>query len=307
MNTVVPANLIKLVIMPRCHFLPALLMLPMVATFAATRVPLLELHACPRAPPMRALALSQRAPQRTPAAGGAVQQHNSRSSGLGAVALRRALRRLPSVLVGALIIPRLALASSAGGVTLSSGPLSQPQLVVIMIIWFFLFSMAALFAGAETAITTLWPWKVKQLAAEGGEDSPFAALEKDITKVLTTVLVGVTFCTIFQTALATDVAVGLFGKAGVGYATVAVTAVTLFFGEILPKSLAVAQAERFANFTLPLINVFSYLLTPLSAFTSFANDRLLSAFGVGSEDANVAVTMPELRMVRWPLMAPDGP
>ncbi|KOO22110.1 hemolysin-related protein [Chrysochromulina tobinii] len=282
--------------MPMCHF-PALLMLPMVATFAATRVPLLELHACPRAPPMRALALSQRAPQRTPAAGGAVQQHNSRSSGLGAVALRRALRRLPSVLVGALIIPRLALASSAGGVTLSSGPLSQPQLVVRMIIWFFLFSMAALFAGAETAITTLWPWKVKQLAAEGGEDSPFAALEKDITKVLTTVLVGVTFCTIFQTALATDVAVGLFGKAGVGYATVAVTAVTLFFGEILPKSLAVAQAERFANFTLPLINVFSYLLTPLSAFTSFANDRLLSAFGVGSEDANVAVTMPELRMV----------
>ena len=292
--------------MPLSHFLPPLLLLPMVATFAATRVPLLELHASPRAPPVRALALSQRAPQPTPAAGGAVQarQHNS---GLGAVALRRALRRLPSVLVGALILPRLALAASAGGVTLSSGPLSQPQLVVRMMIWFFLFSMAALFAGAETAITTLWPWKVKQLAAEGGEDSPFAALEKDITKVLTTVLVGVTFCTIFQTALATDVAVGLFGKAGVGYATVAVTAVTLFFGEILPKSLAVAQAERFANFTLPLINAFSYLLTPLSAFTSFANDRLLSAFGVGSEDANVAVTMPELRMVRWPLMAPDGP
>ena len=176
MNTVVPANLIKLVIMPRCHILPALLMLPMVATFAATRVPLLELHACPRAPPMRALALSQRAPQRTPAAGGAVQQHNSRSSGLGAVALRRALRRLPSVLVGALIIPRLALASSAGGVTLSSGPLSQPQLVVRMIIWFFLFSMAALFAGAETAITTLWPWKVKQLAAEGGDSFQLVSL-----------------------------------------------------------------------------------------------------------------------------------
>ena len=64
-------------------------------------------------------------------------------------------------------------------------------------------------AGAETAITTLWPWKVKQLAAEDakaaegseGVAQPFAALEKDITKVLTTVLVGVTFCTIFGTAL----------------------------------------------------------------------------------------------------------
>ena len=107
--------------------------------------------------------------------------------------------------------------------------------------------MAALFAGAETAITTLWPWKVKQLAAEDGEDSPFKSLETDITKVLGTVLIGVTFCTIFGTALATDVAVGLFGKAGVGYATVAITLVTLFFGEIFPKSLAVAKPEALAR------------------------------------------------------------
>jgi hypothetical protein len=66
--------------------------------------------------------------------------------------------------------------------------------------------------GAETAITTLWPWKVKQLATEEGDNSPFAALQTDITRVLTTVLVGVTFCTIFGTALATEVAVGLFGQ-----------------------------------------------------------------------------------------------
>ena len=30
-------------------------------------------------------------------------------------------------------------------------------------------------------------------------------------------------------------------QAGVGYATVAITGITLIFGEILPKSLAVAQ------------------------------------------------------------------
>ena len=43
------------------------------------------------------------------------------------------------------------------------------------------------------------------------------SLGAHITKVLSTVLIGVTFCMIFGTALATDVAVGLFGKAGVGY------------------------------------------------------------------------------------------
>ena len=56
-----------------------------------------------------------------------------------------------------------------------------------------------------------------------------------------------TFCTIFGTALATDVAVQLFGKRGVGLATLAVTAVTLFFGEILPKSLAVTKPESVAR------------------------------------------------------------
>jgi Mg2+/Co2+ transporter CorB len=64
----------------------------------------------------------------------------------------------------------------------------------------------------------------------------------------------VTFCTIFGTALATDVAVQLFGKRGVGLATLAVTAVTLFFGEILPKSLAVTKPESVARATLPLIS-----------------------------------------------------
>jgi len=197
----------------------------------------------------------------------------------------------------ALLVPRAAVAASAGGVSLSSGPLSRPQLVTRLCLWFCLFTVAAMFAGAETAITTLWPWKVKQLAASGGKGSPFAALEKDITKVLTTVLVGVTFCTIFGTALATDVAVGLFGKAGVGYATLAITAVTLFFGEILPKSLAVAMPEAFARFTLPAINFFTLLLTPLSALTGFVNDLLLKCFGVGDNDRNDAVTQPELRMV----------
>ena len=157
--------------------------------------------------------------------------------------------------------------------------------------------MAALLAGAETAITTLWPWKVKQLAAEDGENSPFASLEKDITKVLGTVLIGVTFCMIFGTALATDVAVSLFGKAGVGYATAAITLVTLFFGEIFPKSIAVAQPEKLARFTLPMINAFTFLLTPLSWLTSAATNVLLGLLGASKDGTSEAVTKPELRMV----------
>jgi CBS domain containing-hemolysin-like protein len=156
-----------------------------------------------------------------------------------------------------------------------------------------MFCVAAILAGAETAITTLWPWKMKKLASEEGAKSPFRALEKDITKVLTTSLVGVTFCTIFGTALATDVAIGLFGQAGVGYATVAITLVTLFIGEILPKSLAVAKPEPFARFALPLINALALLVTPVTWLAHIANKVLLSRLGVTESPDNV--TQPELR------------
>ena len=42
------------------------------------------------------------------------------------------------------------------------------------------------------AITTLYPWKVKEFAEAEGEASPFSLLDADITRVLTTILVATT-------------------------------------------------------------------------------------------------------------------
>ena len=185
-----------------------------------------------------------------------------------------------------------------GPVSVPDTPLTSRQLAARLVLWAVLFSTAALLAGAETAITTLWPWKVKRLAEEEGESSPFTALQYDITKVLTTALVGVTFCTVYGTALATDIAIQAFGKAGVGYATVALTIITLVLGEIVPKSLAVAKAESVARATLPLIQLLNTLLYPVTALMSLVNQLLLRFSGLsGSEDTATAVTQPELRMI----------
>ncbi|EOD12141.1 hypothetical protein EMIHUDRAFT_464911 [Emiliania huxleyi CCMP1516] len=173
-------------------------------------------------------------------------------------------------------------------------------------LWMLLFSLAAVFAGAETAITTLWPWKVKQLASDEAEEEErtgrpgsriFEKLQGDITRVLTTVLVGVTICTIYGTALATDVAVQVWGQAGVGYATTLLTLMTLFFGELVPKSLAVANAEAVARATLPLIHWFSFLLYPLGRVMSGGTRLMLSLLGVTASEDGEAVSEPELRMM----------
>jgi len=41
-----------------------------------------------------------------------------------------------------------------------------------------LFVVSAAFHAAETSITTLYPWKVREFAKEEGEKSPFKILEK---------------------------------------------------------------------------------------------------------------------------------
>ena len=204
---------------------------------------------------------------------------------------------LAAALAAAVLKPqKIALAAAATATAAKkAGPLmGQTEMLARSTLWLLYFSLAAVLAGAETAITTLWPWKVKQLAAED-QGGPFNDVQSDITKVLTTALVGVTFCTVYGTALATDVAIHLFGQAGVAYATAALTLVTLIFGEILPKSLAVANAEKVARSTIPLINAVSFLLSPLVWLTTHVTRWMLQLLGV--DHGTETVSENELRLM----------
>ena len=105
-----------------------------------------------------------------------------------------------------------------------------------------LFALSAFFSASETAITTLYPWKLRELAES--KNGPFRLLSKDITRFLTTILVGNNLVNIAATALVTELATRAFGSAGVGVATGAMTFLILFFGdrkfEISGKELRIA-------------------------------------------------------------------
>lgn len=119
------------------------------------------------------------------------------------------------------------------------------------------------FCISETAITTLWPWKVREISDQEGPDSPFTLLRKDITRFLTTILIGSTCSSIGSAALATEAALGLYGEAGVGYVTIALTLVTLVMCEIAPKSYAVQHATSVARLVIRPIAALSVLVYPL--------------------------------------------
>ena len=141
-------------------------------------------------------------------------------------------------------------------------PLSTNELASKMTIWLGIFIILALLHAAEIAITTLYPWKVREFAEEeekaassgqGGRRrrGTFQALNEDITRVLTTILVTSTACSIYATTLFTHLADHIFGTYAEKWSAVFLTAVTLFFVELLPKNIGVINAEKVARLMIP--------------------------------------------------------
>jgi len=163
-------------------------------------------------------------------------------------------------------------------------------------LWVTLFSVSAALHAAEIAITTLYPWKVKEFAEEEGPRSPFQLLNKDITRFLTTILVATTMSGVYGAALFTNLALQIFGSKGLPYATAALTVITLFFGELLPKALGVNNAEMVSRRMVPIINLMSVFLSPIGRGFSWASKTLLGIMGFKSTHGD-SVSEEGLRLI----------
>lgn len=159
-----------------------------------------------------------------------------------------------------------------------------------------MFVVGATLAAAETAITTLWPWKVRELAEKEGESSPFTVLESDLTRFLTTILVTTTSATVLSTAIATEVAGDIFGPAAVGYVTATMTVFFLFFGEILPKALAVHAPAKVARVMVPVISSLSVIVYPVGKLLAWISTQILRILKLPME-SDATVSEEELRLI----------
>lgn len=164
-----------------------------------------------------------------------------------------------------------------------------------------LFVGLALLHACEIAITTLYPWKVREMAEEeekqGNTRGVFRILNEDITRVLTTILVTGTACSIFATTLFTHLVANLFGTRGERYGAVALTGLTLFFVELLPKSFGVTNAEVVARLMVPPVNVISTVVSPLGISLSWAAKRTLHMLGIKDKTGDAGVSDSQLRLI----------
>ncbi|XP_020080634.1 DUF21 domain-containing protein At1g55930, chloroplastic-like isoform X2 [Ananas comosus] len=159
-----------------------------------------------------------------------------------------------------------------------------------------LLGLSAFFSMAETSITTLWPWKVSELAEKEPENGVFRMLRSDVTRFLTTILIGTTVVNIAATALVTEAATAIFGEAGVSAATGVMTVAILLLTEITPKSVAVHNATEVARFVVRPVAWLSVVLYPVGRVVTFLSMGMLKMLGLKGR-SEPYVTEDELKLM----------
>jgi Mg2+/Co2+ transporter CorB len=107
--------------------------------------------------------------------------------------------------------------------------------------------LSAFFSGSETALTATSRARMhshESLGDQRAETVNHLLTRKD--RLIGALLIGNNLVNILGSALATSVFLTLFGQSGVAYATIAMTVTLVIFAEVLPKSWAISNPERFA-------------------------------------------------------------
>ncbi|MDZ4335731.1 MAG: HlyC/CorC family transporter [Pseudomonas sp.] len=163
----------------------------------------------------------------------------------------------------------------------------------------FLLLCSAFFSSSETGILSLNRYRLKHLTKEGHRGAKrVSALLSRPDRLLGTILIGNNFVNILASAIATVLAIKLWGEAGIAIATIGLTLALLIFGEITPKTLAALHPERVAYpFSLPLL-VLLKLFYPLVVLLGWITNGLLRLLGIDpTSKSSDSLSTEELRSV----------
>ncbi len=141
--------------------------------------------------------------------------------------------------------------------------------------------MSGFFSGSETALTATSRARMHSLERGGNRKARMVnQLIKRRDRLIGALLIGNNLVNILASALATSLFLTFFGEAGVAYATLAMTVVLVVFSEVLPKSWAISNPDRFSLAVVPAVRAFVAVTGPLSSGVNRFVRWFLHLFGV---------------------------
>lgn len=156
--------------------------------------------------------------------------------------------------------------------------------------------LSAFFSASETALMSINRIRLRQKMDEKNKSALLIGkmLEKP-DRLLSAILVGNNVVNIAASALATSIAIRLFGNKGVGIATGIMTFLVLVFAEITPKSLAAANSERISFLVARPIYAIMIVFAPLVHVLTAITGLILQITGMSRKHHRPHVTEEELK------------
>lgn len=177
----------------------------------------------------------------------------------------------------------------------------------------FLIALNGFFAGSEIAFISLNNNKLKTLSDEGNKKANKVLSLKEIpTKFLSTIQIGVSLASMLSGAFASEAFANVLTDwaVGNGFATavimkpismIIVTLITTFlmlvFGELVPKRIAMSNAQGFAFFVVYPIWFLSKIFTPVIKLLSLSTNLVLRIIGIDPNKTDEEVTEEEIRLM----------
>src|SRR4030042_2674401 len=155
----------------------------------------------------------------------------------------------------------------------SMGIAPQITLLILIVV---LLGCSAFFSGAETALMAVNRIRLRQLAKKHarGVEMGEGILENP-EKLIGTILLGNNLVNVAMSAIATAMALSLWGDAGIIYVTVGLTVIILIFAEITPKVYARYHSEAISLITAPIIKGIMTVFRPVTGGVTFLVQKLL--------------------------------
>lgn len=161
---------------------------------------------------------------------------------------------------------------------------SLPALFTLLAV---LIVLSAFFSSSETGMMSLNRYRLKHMAKTGHRGARLAdQLLQRTDQLIGVILIGNNFINILASAIATVIAIRLYGDAGIAIATVLLTVVILIFAEVTPKTLAALFPERIAFPAAYVLRPLLKALYPVVWFVNLFTTLILRLLRISAQDAS---------------------
>lgn len=157
--------------------------------------------------------------------------------------------------------------------------------------------MSAFFSGSETALTAVSRAYMHQLEQDGSRRARRVnRLIGARDRLIGALLLGNNLVNILASSLATGLLIGIFGEAGIAYATFGMTAIIVMFGEVLPKTYAIYHSGKVALLVSGPVSVVVAAFSPVVRGIEVVTRLIFRLFGAKyATEASIEIAMMELR------------